>query len=93
MKTGLDLVWDERMRQISEEDWTASHDDSHRGGELAEFACYYAYPAEGIITSPFRFEWNKRGKDTIRNLVKAGALICAEIDRLQREQALQGKEE
>jgi hypothetical protein len=33
---------------------------------------------------PWDFQWWKPSADPIRNLVKAGALIAAEIDRLQR---------
>jgi len=36
---------------------------------------------------PFEKEWWKPSGDPIRNLVKAGALIAAEIDRLQRAKA------
>lgn len=35
-------------------------------------------------------EWWKPSPDPIRNLVKAGALIAAEIDRLQREANREG---
>jgi hypothetical protein len=34
---------------------------------------------------PFDIDWWKPSTDPIRNLVKAGALIAAEIDRLQRK--------
>lgn len=33
---------------------------------------------------PWDKKWWKPSPDQIRNLVKAGALLCAEIDRLQR---------
>lgn len=37
---------------------------------------------------PWDAEWDKRGKhDRLRQLAIAGALIAAEIDRLQREEA------
>ncbi len=34
---------------------------------------------------PYEDQWWKPSDDPIRNLVKAGALIAAEIDRLQRK--------
>ena len=37
-----------------------------------------------MLTWPFDAIWLKLTDDPIRNLVKAGALIAAEIDRLQR---------
>lgn len=40
---------------------------------------------EGVPSDwPWAPEWWKPSDDPIRNLVKAGALIAAEIDRLQR---------
>jgi hypothetical protein len=35
---------------------------------------------------PWDAEWWKPSPDSVRNLVKAGALIAAEIDRLQRKE-------
>lgn len=41
-------------------------------------------PMELESTWPWDEAWWKPSEDPIRNLVKAGALIAAEIDRLQR---------
>jgi len=38
------------------------------------------------FTWPWEASWWKPSDDPIRNLAKAGALIAAEIDRLQRKQ-------
>jgi hypothetical protein len=38
MKTGMELIADERKRQIDQEGWTAEHDDGHDGRELARAA-------------------------------------------------------
>jgi hypothetical protein len=72
----------ERDRQINIEGWTAKHDDEHDGGELARAAACYAsgHPARW----PWPLAWWKP-KDKRRNLVKAGALIIAEIERLDRK--------
>lgn len=92
------LIVRERKRQVEEEGWSAAHDDRHRGGELAWAAIAYAAPAPvtrdgpGVSYDPWPWseEWDKRpGTDAnrgerIRALVKAGALIAAEIDRLDR---------
>lgn len=98
MKTGIALIAEERQRQISEELWTAEHDDKrHRKYELTLAAMSYAAvvaapdesaasPAESAPTDdwPWSKKWWKPSDDPVRNLVKAGALIAAEIDRLQR---------
>ncbi len=96
--TGAALIAAERERQITKEGWTAEHDDQHEDSELAWAACYYAMPCpkahDGTVIPPFVMfpenwdeSWAKRNgfKDRVRDLVKAGALIAAEIDRLQRE--------
>lgn len=86
----------ERHRQIEAEGWTPEHDDEHASGEMARaagcYALHSALMAEGYpdafaakVPSPWPWppEWWKP-KDARRNLVKAGALILAEIERLDR---------
>ena len=97
MKSGTELIAEERAWQISVEGWTPEHDDKHAAGEIAMAAACYALvpfvrdsaPAGGV-TPRFRFWpwshrwWKPAPEDRVRELVKAGALIAAEIDRLQR---------
>jgi hypothetical protein len=96
---GYELVTRERIRQITQERFNAYHDDDHSDGSLALVAALYALadtqwsvkdkaqPPEYEDAWPDSWgsEWDKRAKhDPMRRLVIAGALICAEIDRLQR---------
>lgn len=94
---GASLIAAERARQIEIEGWSPEHDDQHKHGELAEAAGSYcdlaAYQSAVPSTPnnygrplgwPFESHWWKPSEDPIRNLVKAGALLAAEIDRLQR---------
>ncbi len=81
----------ERRRQIRDEGWTPEHDDTHASGEMARAAAFYTLYAEekpagfGRIW-PWTRNWCKpTGKR--RNLVKAAALIIAEIERLDRRTA------
>ena len=73
MKTSIELIAEERQRQIEEEGWTAEHDDHHPDGELALAACCYAAPVQLyeaqhqfvnriVFFDPFPFEekWDKR---------------------------------
>lgn len=91
--SGVALIADERLRQIKVEGWTPEHDDAHEDGELADAASCYAYVSnyehpEGVRVPedwPWDRKWWKPSANPIRNLVKAGALIAAEIDRLQRK--------
>lgn len=87
------LIAAERRRQIEMEGWTPEHDDEEHGmGQLAAAAaCYALPPDEDEPSDPPKFwpwgkEWWKPG-DRVHELTKAGALIVAEIDRLQRAAA------
>jgi hypothetical protein len=100
---GADLIAAERQRQISAEGWTPEHDDAHTWPSLAVAAACYATPAslrdchvrDGIPQEPRTWPWAGRfwkptPDDRVRELVKAGALIAAEIDRLVRAKGSQG---
>lgn len=74
----------ERRRQIEEEGWTAKRDDKYKAGELAKAAACYAYGYRLAATYwPWDLSWWKPSNRR-RDLVKAGALIIAEIERLDR---------
>jgi hypothetical protein len=90
---GVGLIAAERERQISQEGWSAEHDDLHAEGILAIAAAELAVDGYANITPPFerdhcgsRAKYGYRGSkpDRVRALTIAGALIAAEIDRLQR---------
>jgi hypothetical protein len=82
-------VANERCRQEAVEGWTAEHDDEHRRGELAmAAACYTMFAEKGYRAEPppwwpWHSRWWKPGTHR-RNLVKAAALLVAEIERLDR---------
>lgn len=83
---GAHLIKVERIRQRLREGWTEEHDDSHRDGELAMAGACYALNATGMLSRKL-WPWNPedfKPTNRIRDLVKAGALIAAEIDRLKR---------
>lgn len=42
MKSGIELIAEERQRQIEIEGWTDAHDKQHDGGELSAAAACYA---------------------------------------------------
>ncbi len=90
MSKAIDDVVEERLRQIAREGWTYEHDDQHSGGELcAAGGCYAlyadAYPNQGEPPPawPWAPEWWKP-KDFRRDLVRAAALVIAEIERFDR---------
>ena len=102
-KTGVELIAEERARHSTVEGWTPAHDDKHRRRQLAKAAhSYLATHAEPDVDHPrspalmrscwdwpWAKKWWKPSNDPVRNLVKAGALIAAEIDRLNRAAAMQ----
>jgi hypothetical protein len=81
----------ERQRQIEVEGFTSTHDDKHYPGEIALAAACYAidsYPGaniESVIKEIWPWEdrwWKPKGKR--RDLIRAAALIVAEIERTDR---------
>lgn len=84
-KTGIELIAEERQRQIKEEGWTLEHDKQWKHEELAEAAACYAHPFRSSVNLNWPFDkswWKSTPQDRIKELQKAGALIAAEIDRL-----------
>lgn len=91
-------VLEERLRQISAEGWTPAHDDQHTSGDLARAAGLYASNAGTAMhfgtadtsicdTAPYGWPWDEswwKPTTARRDLVKAAALILAEIERMDR---------
>lgn len=96
-EAGVLLIAREREEQIKKHGWSDAHDDSYTDGQLALAAYAYCLPeserpgatnASGVfIPSGWPWAdhwWRPSPENRIRELAKAGALIAAEIDRLQR---------
>ena len=96
LSTAISDIANERQRQIDLLGWTPEHDDMHdRDNALSRAAACYAVAGLGgsgpfWVTHlqvpqqiwPYRWEW--KPKDRRTNLVRAAALIVAEIERLDR---------
>ena len=105
MKTGVELIAEERQRQIDKEGWTAEHDDGHYAFELTRAAATYlvntiekevdcGVMGRHVLAAAANALWpwdpnDHKPKRTLKNLIRAGALIAAEIDRIQREKGQQ----
>lgn len=83
----------ERRRHVEVEGWDAPHDDQHSDGSMAAAAGCYALEACGMAWKsdatkpPYVWPWHPiwwKPRDRRRNLVRAGALILAELERLDR---------
>ena len=97
----LDVV-DERHRQVNEEGWTTTLDDRYEYGELAKAAACYACEAiksdylrrMDAFSVPMDWPWahdSWKPKDPRRDLVRAAALLIAEIERLDRISEVQSE--
>lgn len=91
-------VLTERRRQIEKEGYDDEHDDAHQCGEISAYATFYAMPqairdwpaeetgygatwGEAIIPA----DWGPpKACDRRQELVKAAALLVAEIERVDR---------
>lgn len=86
---GVRAIANERMRQVTHEGWTPEHDDAHGNGEILKDGAlpllkaltgfYVAHDPWGLAK-----KHGGREHDRVRALTIAGALIAAEIDRLER---------
>lgn len=83
----------ERRRQTEGEGFTEAEDDEQADGALAKAAgCYALYGQVGQVPPdewPFDAEWWKP-RTRRRDLVRAAALLIAEIERLDRQQIRDG---
>ena len=95
-RAGRDVLA-ERRRQVSAKGYDHQHDDAHVCDEIAAAACFYAMPpgAREWDTSSTGYGdtlgdaivpdgWVLSAGSRRRDLVKAGALILAEIERMDR---------
>lgn len=95
MKSGVEIIGEERKRQIEVEGFDAKHDDQEPDGALSKAAARYALwglhiPDSNPILSGLAAVWpwdirSWKPSTRLRNLAKAGALIAAEIDKLVRK--------
>ena len=94
MKTGIQLIAQERKEQIEKHNWSLDHDDEHDSGELAVIAATLAVAhTDACVVDPLERGtgdncWGLEEKlkdDNIHRLKVAGALIAAELDRINTE--------
>ncbi|WP_205332930.1 ead/Ea22-like family protein [Klebsiella pneumoniae] len=105
LSNAVQSVIAERQRQQSAEGWTSKHDDKHDNNELAFAASCYAFHSAAaswdfeddgtpydIHPAPKNWPWAPewwKPTNPRPDLVKAGALILAEIERIDRQEAAQ----
>lgn len=84
-------VFSERRRQIEDEGRTPEHDDNHGEGSMAFAAAAYAVHADaGPRLSTVIWNWTGwcrdwwKPKNKRQNLVRAAALLIAEVERMDR---------
>lgn len=91
IQASIDVV-DERVRQLEAEEWDYAHDDQYVDGELVQAASCYANatlqePWMPVTVTPVDWPWGHddwKPKTYRENLVRAAALLIAEIERIDR---------
>jgi len=85
MKTGIELIAEERQEQIEKHGWDITRDADYGNEELLKAALFCIDQKR----FEFPFGWHPFFRDKILNnnridqLKKAGSFIAAEIDRIQ----------
>lgn len=82
MKTGIELIAEERQEQIEKHGWSAEHDSFNENGELLQAARFALGADEWPENWDLNFAEKISSKDEIGKLKVGAALIAAEIDRL-----------
>jgi hypothetical protein len=93
-ESGVESIAAERKRQLEQEGYSYEWDDEKKGESLARAAACYAMPRSFRILNSkskvplewpwFVEDWKPTPEDREKELIKAGALIAAELDRLRR---------
>ena len=84
--SAIEEIQNERRRQVDVEGYTSESDDKYTNNELARAAHCYVDPLVSEVAPPF-WPWSSKWwnpKSYRENLIRAGALIVAEIDRIDR---------
>lgn len=91
VSVGAEMIDSERTRQFEKEGYSGSDDDDYTSGQLVKAAhCYLMLSSTrgAPLLWPWIAEaWKPTPDNRIRELVKVGALVAAEIDRLLRKYA------
>ncbi|HAY5641162.1 TPA: hypothetical protein J0C76_005232 [Escherichia coli] len=93
LSNAVQSVIAERQRHQSVEGWTPEHDDQYSKSQLLwASSCYVLNAIHPFNRIPFGWPWTPewwKPTNPRRDLVKAGALILAEIERIDRQEAAQ----
>jgi hypothetical protein len=100
MKTGIELINDERKRQIEFEGFTAECDSQYTKGELFYAGCCYHSAArlreagcdQGTPPTDWPFSpeyWKPTPDNRIKEIIKSGALLQAHVDLTGSELAIE----
>lgn len=86
MKTGIEQIKEERVKQISKYNRNGFHDSAYVNGELVKAAlAYLSICVSDKFGGNLVWPWDTdsfKDEGYVENLKKAGALIAAELDRL-----------
>jgi hypothetical protein len=84
MKSGIELITAERQDQIEKHSFDKSHDNNEAAFNLSNAAVFVLTQDEAYFPKEWEGKWRDkfRAKTYKERLVTAGALLAAEIDKL-----------
>ena len=87
MKTGIQLIAEERQEQIEKHGFDVQHDRRYNHNQLPNAAVYLLTDDDSYYPPFWSDEWKDKfdKKTYLQKLIVAGALIAAEIDRQSNE--------
>lgn len=87
----MELIADERLEQIEKHGFDMVHDDAwwNESGQLLDAAMHLLSHGRHEFPASWHKSWQAKfaKKSRVEQLAVAGALIAAEIDRLNRKEA------
>jgi len=81
-KSGIQLITEERQRQIEVEGFSLEQDKQYRNDDLLDYAKFLLTGSKGYFPVGWDIKWYEKrfNRSTTKNIIAAGALLAAFLD-------------